>query len=507
MKKPGRPAFLLALCFILSACGPAQQPSEPQQPSREEEEVSLPERFSMPQSAGVDWNDAPADGAGTGEIAPEATAFPSYTYAVSEYYELADGQYSTVPDENGVVLSQKSIKITGLRNQILQNRLNDLIETQVQELSSAEPSVDAAALSGMAAENGAEKAYVSRQVRVSAQVSGRVLSLCFTRDDTLQLLDARGLSISVETVPVLAQERSQYMFDMYDGRQLKLCDLFFENAPYVQAVDEALSGQLEELKEQGLLKRAFCGLPQDYPYISAEEGVISVWFPADNPYTASEQVFSAGPEVLYTMCSVLYEDPSAFLTEQVRIERFALQRRVSVSAHVFAPAAASGEETLYSPRLNGGAEPSVLAAINAGLDAIEARYTVPDYLPPEMLPQWEARSSSSVYVTYHALSSYFCVQYITVISGESGSVSYSEYATFDLVSGRRLSAADLLVPSEELTQLLQEKGIVQPLEELTNVMVGYGFDVILPGTNTAEGSVYIPAQHFRFGGVEGGGAQ
>lgn len=99
------------------------------------------------------------------------------------------------------------------------------------------------------------------------------------------------------------------------------------------------------------------------------------------------------------------------------------------------------------------------------------------------------------------------MQYITVISGESGSVSYSEYATFDLVSGRRLSAADLLVPSEELTQLLQEKGIVQPLEELTNVMVGYGFDVILPGTNTAEGSVYIPAQHFRFGGVEGGGAQ
>ena len=94
------------------------------------------------------------------------------------------------------------------------------------------------------------------------------------------------------------------------------------------------------------------------------------------------------------------------------------------------------------------------------------------------------------------------MQYVTSVFGADYSYSHDESLVFDLRTGRRLTAADLLTPSDELSVLLKQGGVTQPLEELDFLLVDYGYGVTLPAQSLFHDPVYIPPEHFNFALLE-----
>ena len=214
--------------------------------------------------------------------------------------------------------------------------------------------------------------------------------------------------------------------------------------------------------------------------------------------------FSISPADLYTVCSVLYEDPSAYLTDDVTVERFAVSYPLPTAVHLLDDVAAGNPNNTerFSPRLAGGVSQDVQDSINSALDAFEARYTTLDYLPAEITDRWDEWTDHDVSVSFSFLSGLFSVSYYTAATTTDDFAAYEEFITFDLRDGRRLTAADLLVPSDELTAFLQQNGITQPLEDLDSVSVSFGFDVLIPTTDLSGNPLYVPSEYFNFALLE-----
>lgn len=507
-------ALSLVLCLLLSGChifsqdapddsdpvGPNNTPDQVDQPDQTGPQPSTIQPLALPSADGIDWNDAPATSVGTGNPAPEETSPPLYTYSAYDYYTYESLTESTEPDERGVVLSVNTVVITGLRNQILQNRLNELIEADVQELIEAEPTVDPTTL---AVTGDAVSCCIDRLVYVNLTIAGRVLSISVYGHDSVRLLDAEGLTVdwgqSSSTV-------KYYLFDMYDGRQLQLSDLFFEGADYVSILDASLTRQLTASADNIPLKRPFRGLPENYPCISAEGVYLNIIFPEENPYVDAgySMFFAISPDELYTVCSILYEDPSAYLTDDVTVDRSAISYSLPTAPHSLDDVAAGSPNNTerFSPRLTGGVPQDVQDSINAALDAFEERYKTLDYLPAAMTDRWDEWTDHDVSVSFSVLSGLFSVSYWTAATTTDDFAAYEEFLTFDLRDGRRLTAADLLVPSDELTAFLQQNGITQPLEELDCVSVSFGFNVLIPTTDLSGNPLYVPSEYFNFALLE-----
>ncbi len=510
MKRLRLSAFCLALCCLLCSCR-FFSPAVPDAPTDGvdadgQEPSPAPDPLPLPAGDGVDWNDAPAQSVGEGGRPDSEPAMPSHSYSAYGYCSYDNFYTADKPDEHGVLLGTQSVSITGLRNQVLQNRLNELIEKRMQELASAEAPCSADELRALADGHGAASAYVNRFIYVNVQVSGRILSLRFVMSDSLSLRDANGDDAALDEWVQLGASQDWHMYDMHDGRRLRLRDLFFDGAEYAPVVDAAIAEALSEAEDSFSLKRAFRGLPEDYPYVDAQDGSLCIWFPADNPYIDGEYYFSIGPEALYPLCSVLYEDPSAYLTDEATVNFSAFSHPINVSAHPFEAAAAAQTDgqsaPLYAPRLSGGASQSVMDAVNTALGDFEERYKTLDYLPPQITDAWDSWDFHSVDTNFYALGDLFCVQYVTSIFGADYSYSHDESLVFDLRTGRRLTAADLLVPSDGLSALLEQNGVTQPLEDLDFLLVDYGYGVILPAQSLFHDPVYIPPEHFNFALLE-----
>lgn len=513
-------ALSLILFILLSGCnlfsdsesdepGPTA-PEEPVDTPQEDAPVPEPEPvepLALPVTNGIDWNDAPAQSVGEGGPAPDTVSRPLFQYNASGYctYDTAD---SGVPDERGVLVRANTVEITGLRNLILQNRLNEFIDTHMQELFDEDPGVTQAELAEYAARSGAAHACVERSAYVNVMISGRVLTLEFNRVDSLLALDEQGEYFPTDEWVELASSDEFFSFDMHDGRQLRLRDLFFDGAEYAPVLDDAIADVLSLSEDEYRLKRPFRGLPEDYPLFSVSSGWLNIQFPADNPYTEMATYVTIRPDSLYEICSILYEDPSAYLTEEVTVNRTAFSYSVSASAHALNAAAADPEDgPFYSPRLRSGAPQDVLDAINAALDVYETRFATLDYLPDELTGRWDELSWHSFYVDYRLIGSLFCLSYETQLSGMDEFYYYTDYITFDLRDGRQLTAADLLVPSDALDAALAEHGITDSLDTLTSVSVGYSFDTLIATPKMDEQVVDISAEHFNFAILESEVAQ
>ncbi len=517
MKKNRWLALCLLVCFLLTGCQAfASKPEPPASGDRPElppdagSASAPPEPLPLPVTDGIDWNAVPSQRTGAGGERPDPFTRPLYTHSVYGYYNHDGYISSAVPDERGLLLTVNPVHITGLRNQILQNRLNGLIASRIEAFTAAEPPARPSELAALAAEHAAASACVDRFISISAYISGRVLSLQLVREDVLKLFDAQGTDITSDWA-CLGSEQEWYMYDIYDGRQLRLHDLFFDGEDYVSVVDTALAQAMAADMDSGLLKRPFRGLPDDYPYISADGGFLSIWFPFENPYTAEARYFTLTPDQLCSLCALLYEDPAPYLTADVSVSRGAFSRALTTGVHrVEAAACGSGSDIdpdfPCAPRLMAGAPQPVMQSINAALDAFEARYRTLDYLPQEVVDAWEVWDSHNFLVDFHTLGDFFCVQYTTLVFGPDYSRSCVDCLIFDLRTGRRLTAADLLLPSEALDRLLRQEGVSLPLGALDSVMVSFGFDVLLSDPSTRE-LVFIPPEHFNFACLEGGSAQ
>ena len=512
MKRFWLSAFCLALCCLLCSCR-FFSPTSPDAPSngadadgQDPSPAPGPDSLPLPASGGVDWNDAPAQSVGEGGRPDGEPVMPLHSYSVFDYCSYDSSYTADKPDERGVLLSTHAVTITGLRNQVLQSRLNELIPQRLQELAAAEAPCSADELRTLADEHGAASACINRFIYVSAQVSGRVLSLRFTASDSLSFRDAGGNEIVAGEWVQLGFSQDWHMYDMHDGRRLRLRDLFFDGAEYAPVIDAAIAEALTDAEDSFSLKRAFRGLPEDYPYADAQDGNLCIWFPADNPYIDGEYYFNIGPEALYSLCAILYEDPSAYLTDEATVNFCAFSHPIDVSAHPFEAAAAAQTDgqsaPLYGPRLSRGASQSVMDAVNAALRDFEARYKTLDYLPPQITDAWNSWDSHSVDINFYALGDLFCVQYVTSVFGADYSYSHDESLVFALRTGRRLTAADLLTPSDELSVLLKQGGVTQPLEELDFLLVDYGYGVTLPAQSLFHDPVYIPPEHFNFALLE-----
>ena len=268
-------ALVLALCLLLGGCSLFSDPGpddpgptapeapvdDPQQDTPDPEPESV-EPLALPVTGGIDWNDAPAQSVGEGGSAPDTVSRPLFQYNASGYctYDTAD---SGVPDERGVLVRANTVEITGLRNLILQNRLNEFIDTHMQELFDEDPGVTQAELAEYAARNGAAHACVERSAYVNVMISGRVLTLEFSRVDSLLALDEQGEYFPTDEWVELASSDEFFSFDMHDGRQLRLRDLFFDGAEYAPVLDGAIADVLSLSEDEYRLKRPFRGLPEE----------------------------------------------------------------------------------------------------------------------------------------------------------------------------------------------------------------------------------------------------
>ena len=378
----------------------------------------------------------------------------------------------------------------------------------MQELADADLSITQSELSEIATQNGGVRGCVERMTYITVLVSGRVLTLHFSFADSIRVFDEQGNDVFVDGDVMLGELEEYHMYDMYDGRQLRLRDLFYDGAEYAPVIDAAITEVLRMSEDDYRLKRSFRGLPEDYPYFSADSGYLNIYFPKDNPYTETSVYFSFGPDKLYEICSMLYEDPSAYLTDEVTVQRGAFSYSVSTAAHALDAAAAAPDlGPVYSPRLRSGAPQDVLDKINTALDAFETRFSTLDYLPDDIASGWDAVDWNGFFIDYKLIGGILCLSYDTEFSGADFFNTYTEYISFDLRDGRQLTAADLLIPSDALTGLLAQYGINDPLDSITSVSIGYGFDTLIGTQNMNEQIVAVPAEHFNFALIESEGAQ
>ena len=106
-----------------------------------DETIVAPEPMPLPVLDGIDWNKAPIQGKGTGDRAVD-TSLPKISYIVSDYYTFETILVDQSQDGPLSALSVHRVTLLNLRNMILQNRLNDLISKQCDELSLFEPQLD-----------------------------------------------------------------------------------------------------------------------------------------------------------------------------------------------------------------------------------------------------------------------------------------------------------------------------------------------------------------------------
>lgn len=140
-------------------------------------------------------------------------------------------------------------------------------------------------------------------------------------------------------------------------------------------------------------------------------------------------------------------------------------------------------------------------AVNAALDKYETRFSTLDYLPEALagsLPDWEQTSLS---VNVRTVACVLIVSYDSYFSGDGNWAYRSDSLLFDLRTGQRLTAADLLLPSGELTELLRQSGIDRPLEEIDNLYLNSDFSLYIPPDTAVYQSyqaIDVPAEYFNF---------
>lgn len=507
MKKKQALALLLLPALLLGGC---QTPAAPENPDPPGETQSDVQPLALPSSDGIDWGSAPCDTPGSGDPMPQSPSFPYYTYHVSGYVQDSYGGYGTEADENGVILTVNSCALTGLKDEKLQEEINALISERVEALSSSPVDVDLLSTAkaqgfdahigpaggAQATENyGEVSACARRFVSAYAAVTGRLLSIQLAREDSLELYDGGGELIFLDNWVDLGRRQEVLLYDLGSGQPLALSDLFFSGSDYHALLDGKIAAMLSGEE----LKRPFRGLPEDYPYIWVDQG-LQVSFPPSNPYTTGSRYFFIPLEDLYTVSGMFFEDPSPYLADSAAVSFTSVDLPVELSSVPLSAALLPEGESIVAPRLRGG-DPSVADAVNAALDKYETRFSTLDYLPEALagsLPDWEQTSLS---VNVRTVACVLIVSYDSYFSGDGNWAYRSDSLLFDLRTGQRLTAADLLLPSGELTELLRQSGIDRPLEEIDNLYLNSDFSLYIPPDTAVYQSyqaIDVPAEYFNF---------
>ncbi len=510
MKKRKYLALLLLPALLLGGCQRA--PGQDDAPFHDGGGTAGVQPLALPSSDGIRWDDAPSDTLGSGDDAPRNPAFPHYAYNVSGYVQDSYGGYGTEPNAQGVILTVNTCALTGLRDTDLQEKINAQISERVEALSAAPVDVDlvqAAAAQGFdarvgsgaggaATENyGDVTACARRFVSAYASITGRLLCIHLSREDSLELYDGGGDLIYIEDWVILGHEQEALLFDLADGRLLSLGDLFYAGSDYHAVIDRQIAKMLGEDE----LKRPFRGLPDDYPYIWVDHG-IQVSLPENNPYTVGSRYFYIPLEELYAVSGMLLEDPSPYLADSAVVTLSAVDLLVELtSAPLSSPLLAGGETTL-SPRLRGGVEPAVADAVNSSLAQYETRFSSADYLPESLSSSLDSWDWTNLSADVDIVGSVLMVSYNSEFSGPDSWTYQTDCLLFDLYTGRRLTAADLLVPSEALDELLQQNGLSEPLEEMDNIRLSSDFSVYILPDSLDEEAIIIPAGHFNLALLE-----
>jgi len=456
-------AMLLAMALLLCGCSLPQTPPPQEKPStdlpsenRQEQQAQTPsepelppvEPAVLPVSGGVDWNTAPESAMGTGGDMPQDAS--TATWAAWDFYSYSYEEPYVADDLSRTVSVNQ---LTGLTNTVLQQRINETVQQQIDALIADAAPIDAARAKAATLGEGVT-CQMNDNIYTNAYIVGQILSVSVGRELYAAYMDENGEYISTEGNCQLEAR----CYSLRDGSELLLSDLFSDDCDYAALLRQLVGKQLNKQSE---LKRPFRGLPADYDKFILSGGAMQLWIPGENPYI--DTVFGYPTYVylsldqLYPYMPLLQGNPAEHLLPNAEVRRQLLQNstlRFDAASFQLPPALAQEEMSFTTIRLR-QAEGVAAAEINAALERLEADIASGAALGLEELPPYDYGWVQCEYIAYQ---NHICVFYYISL-GSEGSSHWRIERTFDLRTGEMLRLRDVVLDEAAVLQQLQDKGM------------------------------------------------